>query len=97
MKIFGISFHIRREPGPWSRLSVIEESLAGHDTILHTVVDRLVLVEKKAEATRRKVYRDEEPPAVPDQAPPGPEVGKPAPVSSENIKPGDPVGPDYLT
>ena len=74
---------MKKQPGPGSRLAVIEESQAGHEQILHTIVDRLVLVEKKAEATRRKVYRDDEEPAPKDQQEPAPAV------PAENLQPGD--------
>ena len=83
MKILGLNISIKRQPGLGSRLAVIEESLTGHEQILHALVDRLVVVEKKAEATRRKVYRDLEEPV--------PEDGKAtekAP-SLEELQPGD--------
>ena len=87
MKILGFQLSVKRQPGPGSRLSVIEESQAGHEAILHTIVDRLVVVEKKAEATRRKVYRDEEEPAPTDQP------GVPPSPAAEELGPGDIVPP----
>jgi len=83
MKIFGLNISIKKQPGPGSRLAVIEESLTGHEQILHTIVDRLVIVEKKAEATRRKVYRDLEEPVPEDGKPP-----EKAPALDE-LQPGD--------
>ena len=79
MKILGFQLSVKKQPGPGSRLAVIEESLAGHEQILHTIVDRLVVVEKKAEATHRKVYRDEPASALeqgkePPHTPPPPEL-----------------------
>ena len=89
MKVFGFQLSVKRQPGPGARLAVIEESLAGHEGILHTIVDRLVVVERKAEATRRKVYRDEEEPAPTDQ-----QEAAPA-VSLDNLQPGDIVPPGF--
>jgi len=89
MKILGLNISVKRQPGPGSRLAVIEESLAGHEQILHTIVDRLVIVEKKAEATRRKVYRDEEEPAPKDQQEVAPAV------SAEELQAGDIVPPGF--
>ena len=89
MKILGLNISIKRQPGPGSRLAVIEESLTGHEQILHTIVDRLVVVEKKAEATRRKVYRDGEEPVPTDQ-----QESAPA-VSAESLQAGDIVPPGF--
>ncbi len=59
MRFFGIKFTIKREPRPPKGLPVILAS------VQEAMVDwlkayevRLDLLEKKAEATRRKVYRD---------------------------------------
>ncbi|MBA7577921.1 hypothetical protein ES708_19777 [subsurface metagenome] len=87
MKILGFNISIKRQPGPGSRLAVIEESLASHKQFLEAIADRLVQVEKKAEATRRKVYRDGEEPA-PDTTP-----QEPAPLKFEDLQPGDIVPP----
>jgi len=87
MKFLGLNISIKRQPGPGSRLSVIEESLESHKQFLEAIADRLVQVEKKAEATRRKVYRDGEEPA-PDATP-----QEPAPLKFEDLQPGDIVPP----
>lgn len=53
-------------------------------------------MEKKAENTRRKVYRDEESASAPGKEAavlPGKE---PALINLENVQPGDLVGSDYL-
>ena len=83
MKIFGFQLSVKKQPGPGLRLAVIEESLQSHDQVLHQVVDRLREVEKKAEATRRKVYRDNEEP-VPEE-----EKEKVETPSLDNLQPGD--------
>ena len=91
MKIFGFQLSVKKQPGPGARLVVIEESLASHDQVLHSLYERLGVVEKKAEATRRKVYRDGEEPAPTDQpAQPAQPEAAPAP-SLDNLGPGDPV------
>lgn len=90
MKIFGLNISIKRQPGPGERLSVIEASLTGHEQIINTIVDRLVQVEKKAEATRRKVYRDEEGSVSPTP------TGETEPVQApkvEDLQPGDIIPP----
>ncbi len=87
MKIFGIQISVKKQPGSGSRLAVIEESLASHKKFIEAIADRLVQVEKKAEATRRKVYRDGEEPA-PDTTP-----QEPAPLKLEDLQPGDIVPP----
>lgn len=87
MKIFGFQLSVKRQPGPGPRLSVIEESLTSHDQVLHSLYERLGVVEKKAEATRRKVYRDDEGPAPADQ-----QEAAPA-VSADALGPGDYVPP----
>ena len=88
MKIFGIQFNVKREPRQGQRIAVIEASLANQGDILKAVVEQLDLVGKKAEATRRKVYREAE---LPGGEPPGP---APAPVPVADpwalLKPGDP-------
>lgn len=89
MRIFGFSFHIKREPGREPRLRVIEESLESHKEVINTLIDRLGIVEKKAEATRRKVYRDGEEPETPVDQPADP---KPEPV---HLGPGDPIPPGF--
>jgi len=90
MKIFGLNISVKRQPGPGSRLAVIEESLASHDQVLHALYERLGVVEKKAEATRRKVYRDGEEPAPTD----GQQEAAPA-VSVEELQAGDIVPPGF--
>ena len=87
MNIFGLSLSVKKQPGPSSRLAVIEVSLTGHEQILHTMLDRLGVVEKKAEATRRKVYRDEEGPA-----PTNLEEAAPV-VKAEELQAGDIIPP----
>ena len=82
MKIFGLNISIKKQPGPGTRLAVIEESLESHKQFLEAIAGRLVQVEKKAEATRRKVYRDGEEQAPLDQP-------EPAPVKFEDLQPGD--------
>ena len=83
MKIFGFQLSVKKQPGPGSRMAVIEESLGSHEQVLHTLVERLVLVERKAEATRRKVYRDTEEPVAEEgkESPPAP--------SLDDLQPGD--------
>lgn len=92
MKIFGFSIHFQRQPGPWARLTVMEESITSHMELLGEIVNRLREVEKKAEATRRKVYRDEEP-AGEGQKPDGEQA--PLPDFSK-VGPGEIVPQDYL-
>lgn len=83
MKFLGFNWSIKRQPGPGSRLAVIEQSLDSHKQFLEAIADRLVQVEKKAEATRRKVYRDGEEP-VPETT-----TQEPAPLKLEDMQPGD--------
>ncbi|GAI71654.1 unnamed protein product, partial [marine sediment metagenome] len=68
-------------------LAVIEESLGSHKQFIEAIADRLVQVEKKAEATRRKVYRDEEGSGSPTP------TGEPEPVQIPELQPGDIVPP----
>lgn len=91
MKIFGFEIHIKRQTGQGARLAVIEGSLERHHQFLEAIADRLVKVEKMAEATRRKVYRDGEEPA------PEATAGEPAPLKLEDLQPGDivPLGTNF--
>ncbi|GAI15014.1 unnamed protein product [marine sediment metagenome] len=76
-------------------MTVIEGSLEGHGTVLNALIERLGKVERQTEATRRKVYRDEEPASGSDKQAelPGQEQ---APLDLSKVQPGDLVGPEYI-
>lgn len=83
MRILGLNISVKRQPRQETRLVVLEQSLESHEQVLHAVVDRLGIVERKAEATRRKVYRDGEEQAPLDQQ-------EAAPLTKlEELQPGD--------
>ncbi len=91
MKFLWFNISVKRQPRPGARLAVIEESLESHKQFIEAIAGRLVQVEKKAEATRRKVYRDEEEPVPTDQQ-------ETAPLPKiDDLQPGDivPLGMNF--
>lgn len=81
MRVFGVTVKLSRQPRALREKDILP--------VLAQVVERLEVVEKKAEATRQKVYRDGKAEEASAPVLPSP------PSQPTQLKAGDPV-PDWM-